>query len=116
MSMDFSVPGQVSITMANMIRDLLVGTEDVRKTTTPATEELFHVRDSKKLDETAAKVFHTKTAQALYLAKRPVSVRVYIDAAYGVHHRSGKSHTGCMVVVGKWCPVYWKSTKQKIVT
>ena len=45
-----------------------------------------------------------------------LEVRTYIDAAYGVHTTSGKSHTGCAVVLGDGGPVYNKSTKQKIVT
>lgn len=43
-------------------------------------------------------------------------VRAYIDAAYGVHQDSGKSHTGCSIVLGDGVPLYNKSTKQKIVT
>ena len=43
-------------------------------------------------------------------------VRAYIDAAYGVHQESGKSHTGCAIVIGDGGPVYNKSAKQKIVT
>ena len=45
-----------------------------------------------------------------------MEVKTYIDAAYGVHTSSGKSHTGCAVVLGEGGPVYNKSTKQKIVT
>ena len=37
-------------------------------------------------------------------------VRAYIDAAYGVHTASGKSHCG------EAGPVFVKSAKQKIVT
>ena len=43
------------------------------------------------------------------------TVRAYIDASYGVHN-SGKSHTGCVIVIGEGGPVYCKSSKQKIVT
>jgi hypothetical protein len=43
-------------------------------------------------------------------------VKAYIDAAYGVHQDSGKSHTGCVLVVGAGGPVFAKSGKQKIVT
>ena len=44
-------------------------------------------------------------------------VEAYIDAAYGVHQDSGKSHTGCVVVaLGDAGPIFSKSTKQKIVT
>ena len=43
-------------------------------------------------------------------------VRAYIDAAYGVHQESGKSHTGCSIMLGDGGPLYNKSTKQKIAT
>ena len=45
-----------------------------------------------------------------------LQVRAYIDAAYGVHQESGKSHTGCVLVLGDGGPLYNKSAKQKIVT
>ena len=45
-----------------------------------------------------------------------MEVRAFIDAAYGVHTSSGRSHTGCAIVVGSAGPVYVKSNKQKIVT
>ncbi len=37
-------------------------------------------------------------------------------AAYGVHTASGKSHTGCAIVLGSMGPVLAKSSKQKCVT
>ena len=43
-------------------------------------------------------------------------VRAYIDAAYGVHQDTGKSHTGCAIVLGEAGPLFSKSGKQKIVT
>jgi hypothetical protein len=43
-------------------------------------------------------------------------VRAFIDAAYGVHQDSGKSHTGCAIVLGEAGPIFAKSAKQKIVT
>ena len=43
-------------------------------------------------------------------------VRVYIDTAYGVHQDSGKSHTGCAIVLGESGPEFAMSAKQKIVT
>ena len=45
-----------------------------------------------------------------------MTIRSYIDAAYGVHTVSGRSHTGCAIVVGSAGPVYVKWSKQKIVT
>ena len=45
-----------------------------------------------------------------------LSVQAFVDAAYGVHTSSGKSHSGCAVVLGAAGPVHVKSTKQKLVT
>ena len=42
-------------------------------------------------------------------------VSTYIDAAYGVHTTSGRSHTGCTITLGRG-PVHIKSSKQKTVT
>jgi hypothetical protein len=36
--------------------------------------------------------------------------------AYGVHSESGKSHTGCAIVLGDAGPLFAKSGKQRIVT
>jgi hypothetical protein len=44
------------------------------------------------------------------------TVKGFIDAAYGVHTSSGRSHTGCAIVLGSAGPIYVKSGKQKIVT
>jgi len=43
-------------------------------------------------------------------------VRAYIDASYGVHQSSGKSHTGCAIVLGEAGVLAARSSKQKIVT
>lgn len=163
MTFDFGVKGKVSVSMSNMVSDLLRDCEHIGKRTTPAANDLFEVNDAPKLSAEDAKWFHTKTAQALYLAKRArpdcltavaflttrvqspdrddmrkltrllgyingtrdrgitlqigstMVVRVYIDAAYGVHAESGKSHTGAMVVIGESGAVHARSTKQKIV-
>ena len=42
-------------------------------------------------------------------------VKAYIDAAYGVHRDSGKSHTGRAVVLRDADPTFSKSAKQKVV-
>ena len=47
--------------------------------------------------------------------KLGVCVRLYVDAAYGVHG-DGKSHTGSCVVIGEVGAVHCKSCKQSIVT
>ena len=43
-------------------------------------------------------------------------MQAFVDAAYGVHTDSGKSHSGCAVVLGDGGPIHVKSTKQKLVT
>jgi hypothetical protein len=45
-----------------------------------------------------------------------MEVNAYIDAADEIHRASGKSHSGCAIVLGLSGPVHVKSTKQKIVT
>jgi hypothetical protein len=45
-----------------------------------------------------------------------MTVRAFIDASYGVHQASGKSHTGCAIVLGEAGVLSARSSKQKIVT
>jgi hypothetical protein len=45
-----------------------------------------------------------------------MSVNAYVDAAYGVHTSTGRSHTGCAIVLGAAGPVFAKSCSQKNVT
>ncbi len=45
-----------------------------------------------------------------------MTVRAYIDASYIVPQNSGKSHTGCAIVLGDAGVLYARSSKQKIVT
>ncbi len=45
-----------------------------------------------------------------------MNVCAYIDASYGVHKISGKSHTGCAIVLGDAGVIAARSSKQKIVT
>jgi hypothetical protein len=47
--------------------------------------------------------------------KDGIVVKVYIDAAYGVH-ADGKSHTGSCIAIGATGAVHCKSAKQQIVT
>ena len=44
-----------------------------------------------------------------------LTVRLYVDTAYGVH-ANGKSHSGSCVVIGEVGTVHCKSEKQRIVT
>ena len=165
MTFDFTVPGEVSITMENCVRDILSECGVTAPRATPAAETLFDVRsDVEKASLSEVKYFHTYVAKILYLAKRVrpecltavsflttrvhdcdiddmaklkrllgyllgtrdrgivlrigehMTVRAFIDAAYGVHTSSGKSHTGCAIVLGNAGALFCKSTKQKIVT
>ena len=74
MQLDFSVVGQVKVTMFDYIQEML---EDFYKfdptktiSRTPAANNLFKVRDDKpKLDEQKAQIFHTFTAKSLFATK-----------------------------------------------
>jgi hypothetical protein len=70
MTWDFSVPKSVSITMEGYIYDLMEFAAVPGLAKTPATEQLFQIRDSPLLSADAAERFHTLTAKLLYLAKR----------------------------------------------
>jgi hypothetical protein len=45
-----------------------------------------------------------------------MAVKACIDASYGIHQDSGKSHTGCALVLGDAGVFSARSSKQKIVT
>ena len=61
-------------------------------------------------------ITHTKEMGVILRpGKLGIRVRVYVDAAYGVHS-DGKSHTGSCVVIGDIGAVHCKSSKQSIVT
>jgi hypothetical protein len=150
--------------MDNCTDDILKDCGVTEAKATPASTNLFDVRDAPKLSAADSKYFHSHVAKVLYLAKRVrpecltavsflstrvqvcdvddmaklrrllgyilgtrhrgivlcigehMNVKAYIDAAYGVHQDSGKSHTGCVIVLGEGGPLLAKSSKQKIVT
>ena len=74
MQIDFSVLGQVKITMFDCIQEIL---EDFHKfdpnksiSCTPAADNLLKVRDDQpKLDEQKAQIFQTFTAKSLFATK-----------------------------------------------
>jgi hypothetical protein len=72
--------------------------------------------DMKKLVRVIAYIRGTRDMGITLRVGASMSVEAYIDAAYGVHTKSGKSHTGCAIVIGDAGTVYVKSGKQKIVT
>ena len=160
MTFDFTTDGEVRITMDSLVDDVIGSCGVTTLRATPATENLFEVRDAELLSAGDNAYFRTYVAKILYLAKRVrpeclaavslMSTRVqvadvdelaklhrvlgyiratryrgialrigesmtvsgYVDASYGVHAQSGKSHTGCVIVVGEAEPVFVKSTKQ----
>ena len=168
MTFDFTIAGEVSITMDHAVNEILREAGDnIKKRTTPATDMLFVVRDdAQPCTEPERARFHSTTAKLLYVCKRVrpeclsavsflttrvhkcdtddlaklirvlgyilaskergvtlrigehMGVKAYIDAAYGVHTDTGRSHTGCCIVLGMEGrgPVESKSCKQKSVT
>ena len=73
--------------------------------------------DLKKLKRVLGYVKATKDKGLVFkLGEKGMHVTMYADASYGVHSKDGKSHTGCVIILGDRGCVYAKSTKQKIVT
>jgi hypothetical protein len=70
--------------------------------------------DMIKLTRVHKYINHVKERGLRLCIGENITVRAYVDAAYGVH-ADGKSHTGCMVIVGDEGAIYFKSAKQKIV-
>ena len=71
MTFDFSVEGRVSISMKGYVYDLLDELDINGSAKTPATSDLFSVReDCPKLPQDRREQFHSNVAKVLYLAKR----------------------------------------------
>ncbi len=71
MTFDFTVPGEVSITMENCVSDILAECGVTAARATPAAETLFDVcTDVQKASPVEAAYFHTYVAKILYLSKR----------------------------------------------
>ena len=74
MTFDYSVKGQVKITMSSYITELLQGCSDMLGAAhTPAHSNLFNVRsiqDSPELSDTEREMLHSVTAQLSYMAER----------------------------------------------
>lgn len=73
------------------------------------------VDDSAKLRRVLGYVHATAERGIRLRVSDPPVVRAYIDASYGVHTSTGRSHTGCMMTIGEG-PVFAMSAKQRIVT
>jgi guanyl-specific ribonuclease Sa len=72
--------------------------------------------DQKKLYRLLGYLYQTKGTGIVLRIGDEMKVSSYIDAAYGVHKDSGKSHTGSFVTIGEGGPIYVSSGKQKVVT
>ena len=71
--------------------------------------------DLKKLRRVLGYLESTRdTGITLKISSFGVCVTLYTDASYGVR-ASGKSHSGCVIIVDEEGPVHIKSSKQKIV-
>ena len=72
--------------------------------------------DLAKLHRALGYLLFTRDRGIILCIGDTMTVGGFIDAAYGVHTNSGKSHSGCAMVLGTGGPVHVKSTKQKLVT
>ena len=71
MTWDFTTPFSVKVTMEGYAKDLLAFSEVTGDVKTPATDQLFAVRESfSPLSDVDKARFHTLVAKLLYLAKR----------------------------------------------
>jgi hypothetical protein len=70
MTFDFSIDGQVTITMNKYISEVLKFTDVKGRVATPATSGLYSIVDSDPLDADAREYFHSVVAKLLYLSKR----------------------------------------------
>ena len=71
MTFDFRTRGEVRVTMKKLIDDIIAGCGVTAERSTPATDELFNVReDAVQLDQIQKDYFRTYVAKLLYVAKR----------------------------------------------
>ena len=74
------------------------------------------VDDVEKLQRLVRYLNATKTTGVVLMpGAGGISVKLYVDASYGVHY-DGKSHTGSCIVIGDVGAVHCRSSKQLIVT
>ena len=70
MTLDYSVPGQVSIDMSHYVEKIVKELPKKTSVASPWNENLFKVQhDSVPLEKEQAKLFHTVTVQGLFLCK-----------------------------------------------
>ena len=162
-SWDFTVPDQVTLSMAGYVQEVLRKYGVTERYKTPATDNLFTSdTDSPLLSREKQELFHSSVMTLHYLAKRTrpdlltavswcatrvlrpteedekkldrilgfllltqdqklilkigstCEVRAFVDSSFGLYP-DGKSVTGAVIMLGN-APIYYKSSKQKIVT
>eukprot|EP01040_Poterioochromonas_malhamensis_P011415 gene11415-12445_t len=70
MTFDFTLPGEVKVTMEGYTESVLSFYEVEGSVTTPALANLFEIEESKPLDDEKRTKFHSIVAKLLFLAKR----------------------------------------------
>jgi hypothetical protein len=76
----------------------------------------YDVDDLGKVKRLLGYIRKTRDSGVCFRIGSDMIIRVYVDAAYGVHIHDGKSHSGAYTVLGKGGPLEAKSGKQKNVT
>jgi hypothetical protein len=72
--------------------------------------------DKAKLDRALGYLLATRDTGIVLRIGNQMTVAAYIDAAYGVHSKNRRSHTGATIVVGLSGPSHVKSSAQKANT
>ena len=70
MTWNFEVPGEVKVTMEGYVDEVLKYATTTGTVSTPASDQLFNIRDAPPLDSGRKEEFHSLVAKMLYLAKR----------------------------------------------
>jgi len=69
-AIDMSTAGKVKLSMISYVREVMKLYDVKGKARTPATENLYKMRDSPLLEDKRREEFHSRVAKLLYVAKR----------------------------------------------
>jgi hypothetical protein len=78
----------------------------------PVVETMSDEDDMEKLTRLLGYILGTPHKGITFKIGNFMSLNVFIDAAYGVLKESGKSHTGCAIMLGEGGPLYVKDCDQ----
>ena len=70
MQVDFTDQSRVTLSMPAFIEEIIKDSGIKSSAKTPASNDLFDIKDSPQLDDNYAEYFHSMTARLLYLSKR----------------------------------------------